>query len=289
MDNNITVVTQGMVFWFGENIKQEFGRSNIGAEYIIQGRRPHIVVSSENINNRGKICTIIPCTTNINIENPYHVKLQVFPDKTTVGLCEQMYSVNQSELLKNEFICYLDADSIEKIRRGCSNALGISANVFDSQEVEESLSELKLKIKNITDDIIRSTTGNFAKSFVSDLTRDITAQISSKFTTVKAAPNENADSTPVDTNESAVPTNTAELQIAEDGTYILPRYPKSGQICWSEELYHKFLEEYRRSTVEEMQLRWNLSSKAKVHQLKYQAIHRYDKYNKKGKKHTAKH
>ena len=270
-------VTQGLVFWFGTNIKQEFGQSNSNAEYIIQGRRPHIVISDNLVNNRGKICTLVPCTTNIGIENPYHIKIQVFPDKISMALCDQMLSVNQRDLLKNEMICELDRNSVAKVLCGCSKVLGLESDAFNSDTVKDSLSELENRIYGITDTIIKQQTSNFTESFISNITQNIANQISSKFTGVSDVhPVEKSN----DDKDISHDTSSYVVTMNENGVYEIPRHHTTGNIRWSDELYNKFLSDYRNLDLEEVMHRWGFN-RQKVHETKYRAVHRYDKYSNK--------
>ena len=268
-------VIQGNVYWFGENIKQTFGQSNTQAEYIIQGRRPHVVISDNTINSRGKICMVAPCTTNLNIENPYHIRVSVFPDKETIVLCEQIYAINQEDLIKNEHICDLDEVTIRKIVYGCSSVFGISPqkSIFNNQDIEESLKELESKVEQITNTIIEKKTANLTAGIIANITKSITQNLHSEFNLGQISEQmPNIEKTISDKK-------TSEFEMDSDGKLILPRNSSNGNIKWSDELYNLFLHDYKTMEIEDVGHKWGFT-RQQVHETKYRAVHRFDKFKK---------
>lgn len=164
-------VKRGMVFWYSVNSNVDKNNSPMieidGKKYqdsIEYGNRPWVVVSTDAINRRNRMCTIAPLSSSIsnhqdNSPNKVHI---YFMGRDTTILCEQLRTVNVVEL--QEYANTLTDEVMELVDEGIMYALGIKAKrEFNSLSMNDALSKIDSVIEKVVQARIQKELENLNK------------------------------------------------------------------------------------------------------------------------------
>ena len=117
-------VKRGMVFWF--NSSRAFNEDKtyaMVADYhgcdrrtrLLSGRRPHVVISCDEINMLGSTCTIVPLRSNIDIIAEKYSTVVDINGRASIADVRYITSIDQCELNPSDFIGFISDDELDEI------------------------------------------------------------------------------------------------------------------------------------------------------------------------------
>ena len=125
-------VKRGMVFWFDSSrMKNDDKREAVIVDYsgterrtkILNGRRPHIVISCDNVNKMGSYCTLVPSRTYMDgCAGDYSSLVNINGREGFVDV-RHIVSVDQMEIDPKSFIGFLTDDELTDIDQCLINYL----------------------------------------------------------------------------------------------------------------------------------------------------------------------
>lgn len=117
---------RGMIFWFDSSRRKDEDKNNAtivdynGNEKktgFLSGRRPHVVVSCDDINANGNVCTIVPVKSHVdNVAYNYSADV-IINGRTSTADVRYISSIDQREIDPHDFIGFLSDSCLENIDR----------------------------------------------------------------------------------------------------------------------------------------------------------------------------
>ena len=164
-------IKRGMVFWYSANANIDKNTSPMievdGKKYqdsIEYGNRPWLVISTDEINRRNRMCTVVPLSSSIsNHQDTSPNKVHVyFMGRETTILCEQIRTINTIEL--REYISTISDEVLEMVDEGVMYALGIKAKrEFNSVNLNDALSKIDSVIESVVQSRIQKELESISK------------------------------------------------------------------------------------------------------------------------------
>ena len=164
-------VKRGMVFWY--NIDSDVNKNDSptievdGKKYIDSleyGNRPWLVVSSDEVNKKNRICTVVPLSSSqSNYNDTSHNKVHIyFCGRDTTILCEQMRTVNSIEL--REYASTLTDEVMDLVDKGIMYAMGIKSEItLDSINMSDAMNKIDSVISGVIQSRLSSELENLNK------------------------------------------------------------------------------------------------------------------------------
>lgn len=195
-------IRRGMVFWY--DIRPDVDKTSVHrvcngkyVDYVQYGRRPWVVVSSDEMNRKNTLVSICPMSSGKAGSASYnsaHVDLLFMGRKTSV-LCEQVRSVTAAELV--EYMSTLSNSIMDKIDDAIMYHLGlIMKPKFTGTSVSDAMSKIESIINSMVADKLAQLPPVQASQKDID---DMVQRISNSF--------ENAYSNKIRTVEPIIPNN----------------------------------------------------------------------------------
>ena len=151
-------IRRGMVFWY--DIRPDVDKTSVHrvcngkyVDYVQYGRRPWVVVSSDEMNRKNTLVSICPMSSGKAGSASYnsaHVDLLFMGRKTSV-LCEQVRSVTAAELV--EYMSTLSNSMMDKIDDAIMYHLGLTMKPkFTGTSVSDAMSKIESIINSMVAD-----------------------------------------------------------------------------------------------------------------------------------------
>lgn len=192
---NYSRLRRGMVFWYDPN--PEIDKSNVPTKLIgtreiqdniIYGRRPWVLVSSDDACMKSKIVQVCPIHNNPKQSFPNDV-LFYFKSGDSAIKCEQIRTVNADEL--QEYDCILDEDIMERVDICLKRLLGLKDKevVVEKIVTSASMKQIEELIMGIVNTQVEEAKRQVADNVdVEDAVLRISEGISNLFDLSKVAP-----------------------------------------------------------------------------------------------------
>lgn len=199
-------IRRGMVFWY--DIRPDVDKTSVHrvcngkyVDYVQYGRRPWVVVSSDEMNRKNTLVSICPMSSGKAGSASYnsaHVDLLFMGRKTSV-LCEQVRSVTAAELV--EYMSTLSNSMMDKIDDAIMYHLGLTMKPkFTGTSVSDAMSKIESIINSMVADKLAQLPPVQASQKDID---DMVQRISNSF--------ENAYSNKIRTIEPIIPNNKSTV------------------------------------------------------------------------------
>lgn len=115
---------RGMVFWFNSQRAYNDDKTYAMVEdyngyskrtRLLSGRRPHVVISCDEINMLGSTCTIVPLRSNIDIIAEKYSTVVDINGRASIADVRYITSIDQCELNPSDFIGFISDDELDEI------------------------------------------------------------------------------------------------------------------------------------------------------------------------------
>ena len=106
---------RGDIYWM--NVKSE-------VKHVNTGNRQVLVISNNKCNEFSSVITVVPLTSENKKYLPTHVETYLGNIKNTI-LCEQIISINKSEIIVKSKICSLSKDTMDRVSLALMKQIGI--------------------------------------------------------------------------------------------------------------------------------------------------------------------